>query len=452
MNISTPQPKQNKTFFSKLKGSSSSKLIVIAILCLVMLIPLKLIQNLINERKSRKFKVEQKINQKWGREVHIGTPVLQVPYCFNETYSVGGKNTYTKNCNQYIYIFPEQCTIASNADVQIKKYGIYNSSVFSSSHQMKGEFLSVKQWNKTLKGKELQWEKAKMVMSIPNLKGVKSSLTIKVNENAFPFRNTSQNGYEDNIGGHVRNANLETQLINLNEADGAISFDMDLETNGSMSINYIPLAQETSVSINSNWDTPSYSGAFLPAIAEGSKNQNAKWKVMSFNSTVPSFILNSLPLFNDQSFGVNFIEPVNDYLKTERTAKYGLLVISLTFLAFFLIQMTSGMSIHSFQYLLIGLALALFYVMLLSFSEHIGFNKAYLSAGSMVIILITLFSKSLFEKWKLPGFIFTTLAVLYSFLFIIMHLETYSLVVGSIGLFIILSVVMYFSRKINWKN
>jgi inner membrane protein len=447
-NNNTNNSPENKTMFSKIKSSSSIKLIIIAALCLIMLIPLKLVQGLITERQDRKNQVTQKISHKWGKEVRLSTPILKVPYCYNESYSTKGTYTYSKNCTKYIYLFPESCQIKSNADVQTKKYGIYKSSVFESKHLLIGKFLNSAYWDKELKGKELLWSKAKLVMDISSLKGVKSDLRVEMNGENYKFKNSDIN---ENSNYHSIHHNLlETKEIDLSNHASDHEITLNLEMNGSEGIYFTPLAQETKVNLGSNWQTPSYSGSFLPSISED-KSQ-AEWKVMSFNSSVPAYILNDLPVFSNQSFGVKFIQPVNDYLKNERTAKYGLLVISLTFLTFFLIQMTSGMSVHPFQYLLIGLALALFYVILLSFSEHLGFNAGYVIAGSMTIVLITLFSKSLFLNWKLPGFVLITLSVLYSFLFIIMHLETYSLLVGSIGLFIILSIVMFFSRKINWNN
>jgi inner membrane protein len=142
--------------------------------------------------------------------------------------------------------------------------------------------------------------------------------------------------------------------------------------------------------------------------------------------------------------------PVDEYQKSERCAKYGFLVISLTFLIFFLIQSISKINIHPFQYLMIGLALTLFYTLLIAVSEHSNFLKAYLIAVSSVIVLITLYSKSILKTFKFPLFIGLSLTALYTFIFVIIQLENYALLVGSLGLFIILSIIMYASRKIDW--
>jgi len=140
------------------------------------------------------------------------------------------------------------------------------------------------------------------------------------------------------------------------------------------------------------------------------------------------------------------------YQKSERSAKYGFLVIGLTFLIFFLIQTLSKINIHPFQYLMIGLALTMFYTLLVSISEHSNFLKAYITAGISVIILITLYSKSILKTFKFPLFIGASLSALYAFIYVIIQLENYALLVGSIGLFIILATVMFVSRKIDWHN
>ena len=142
--------------------------------------------------------------------------------------------------------------------------------------------------------------------------------------------------------------------------------------------------------------------------------------------------------------------PVDEYQKSERSVKYGFLVIGLTFLVFFLIQTMSKISIHPFQYLMIGVALTMFYTLLISISEHSSFLKAYCIAGIAVVSLISLYSKSILKNLKFPIFIGVSLTALYTFIFVIIQLENYALLVGSIGLFIILSSVMYASRKIDW--
>jgi len=202
--------------------------------------------------------------------------------------------------------------------------------------------------------------------------------------------------------------------------------------------------------LTSNWQDPNFMGEFLPQQKQISKTGfDANWKVLEMNRPF-SQEFKSLPRLNDYSFGVDFMIPVDNYQQNERSAKYGYLVIALTFLLFFLLQTLSKINIHPFQYLLIGLALIIFYTLLLSFSEQVNFTIAYLISGLATVLLIALFSKSIMKTWKFPMFILASLSALYTFIFVIIQLESYALLVGSIGLFIILAAVMYVSRRIEW--
>jgi len=227
---------------------------------------------------------------------------------------------------------------------------------------------------------------------------------------------------------------------------------MNISYNGSQQFRIIPVGQETQLEIKSSWKNPSFIGTYLPynnnKLTES--GFNARWKVLNINRPFPQSFTNTLPNLSEYAFGVNLMIPVDQYQQSTRSAKYGYLVISLTFLIFFLIQSISKIDIHPFQYLMIGLALVMFYTLLISISEHSSFMVAYFIASIAVVVLIGLYSKSILKRWKFPLFITTSLVILYSFIYIIIQLESYALLVGSIGLFAILATVMFVSRKIDW--
>ena len=223
---------------------------------------------------------------------------------------------------------------------------------------------------------------------------------------------------------------------------------------GSKQLRFIPLGKETDVRIQSNWKTANFIGEFLPYNSDKitANGFDAKWKVLNINRPFSQQHLQQIPNLKKYAFGVNFLIPIDEYQKSERSAKYGFLVIGLTFLIFFLIQTMSTINMHPFQYLMIGIALTMFYILLLSISEHSSYLKAYLIAGTAVVTLITLYAKSILKTVKFTVFIGFSLSALYIFIFVIIQLENYALLVGSIGLFAILSGVMYASRKIDWEN
>jgi inner membrane protein len=248
--------------------------------------------------------------------------------------------------------------------------------------------------------------------------------------------------------------NLETTALPIQSIQQIqhSNFNIQLNVSGSKQIRIIPIGKETNLSIKSDWKTANFIGNYLPSNSNKITENgfDAQWKVLHINRPFQQEYQTVLPDLNEYAFGVNFMIPVDEYQKSERSVKYGFLVISLTFLVFFLIQSISKINMHPFQYLMIGLALTMFYTLLISISEHSNFLKAYIVAGSAVIVLITLYSKSILKTFKFPIFIGISLLALYTFIYVIIQLENYALLVGSIGLFVILSIIMYASRKIDW--
>ena len=250
---------------------------------------------------------------------------------------------------------------------------------------------------------------------------------------------------------------LESSTIPLKEKNKIrkpFLFSLDFSVRGSKEIRFIPIGKETTAQINSTWKTAKFMGAFLPYNSDKIKDDgfHAKWNILDVNRPFSQQHFNQLPYLNEFDFGVNFKIPVDEYQKSERSAKYGFLVICLTFLVFFLIQTISKIYMHPFQYLMIGLALLMFYTLLVSISEHSNFLKAYAIASISVIGLITAYAKNILKSLKFMLFIAASLTVLYAFIFIIIQLESYALLVGSVGLFCILAAVMFVSRKIDWSN
>lgn len=438
------ETQKTNTFSYWLKNTITAKMIMIGMLVLLMLIPLQFITDLISERATRQSRVVDAINGKWGKDIMIYGPVLKVPL------AIESNSSNPNNWQEVLYVFPSILTIDANVDSQLRKYGIYKTIVYHSKMNLTGSFeithLSIPKNYTPL------WDKAQMVMRVNNLKGVTKQIHVTANGKTFNLAN----GTANNQRGHQTYFDLETDGIStlISPKDSNLDFAMNLAMNGSEQIQFIPIGKSTQVSLKSNWKTANFFGAFIPQ-NENKVDQHgisAQWNVLDINRPFMQLHKTSLPDLNDYAFGVNFMVPVDEYLKTERSIKYGILVIALTFLIFFLIQIMSKISIHPFQYLMIGIALTMFYTLLLSISEQSNFSNAYGIAGTSVIVLISLYSKSLLKSWKLPIFIAASLLSLYSFIFIIIQLESLSLLVGSIGLFIILAAVMYLSRKIQFTN
>ncbi len=441
-----------------IKTSITARMIMIGFLIIVLLIPLFFIQDLIRERSNRQHQVINEVNQQWGNAVLLYGPILRVPY---KTYlekiitDEKTKKTYTETIDEinYAYFFPELLNINSNINPELKKRGIYTTAVYNSSITLNGNFAKPNFLEAEIEDKDILWDKAKIIIQSSNVKGVNHA-DLKINNTPFELKSKykpQNTNYNQSVMHTLETKHINKSILN---ATPTLSFTINFSIKGSEQIQFIPVGKQTKAHVTSTWKTANFFGEFLPyndnKITEN--GFDAKWKILDINRPFSQEHFNTIPKLEDFAFGVNFKIPVDEYQKSERSAKYGFMVIGLTFLIFFLIQTLSKINIHPFQYLMIGLALTMFYTLLVSISEHSNFLKAYLIAGTSVITVITLYSKSILKTLKFSVFIGGALAALYTFIYIIIQLENYALLVGSIGLFLILAIVMYVSRKIDWNN
>lgn len=451
----TDKQQQNK-FGNWLKTSITARMLMVGLLVIILLIPLSYINSLITERSFRQQDVVNEINEKWGNNVLVYGPIVKLPYkTYTETKTYNEKTkTYFKETVthiKYSYHFPETLNTTSNVDSKTLKRGNFESAVFTTKMGFSGHYIKPDLTSKDIKNEDIIWDKATIIVRTSNLKGIKNEMQITTTANTYTFETNFNN---DNRSGLDE---LETSFIKEAEftENNTINFNFNMTFNGSKQIEIIPIGKTTTLAMQSNWADPSFMGNYLPndETKEITKDGfKADWKVLHINRAFSQQHLNKIPNLNKFAFGTKFVVLVDEYQKSERSAKYGFLVIGLTFLIFFLIQTMSKIDIHPFQYLMIGLALTMFYTLLVSISEHSNFLKAYLIAGASVVVLITLYSKSILKTLKFPLFIGVSLTALYTFIYVIIQLENYALLVGSIGLFLILAIVMFVSRKIDWNN
>jgi inner membrane protein len=436
--------------------SNTAKMIMVGLLTFVLLIPLEFVKSLITERSYRQDEVISEINTKWGESVYFYGPILKVPYTvFEETLSINQKTNETvkqqKAITKYAYFFPEDLKAKSNVVTKVLNRNNYESVVYSSQMNFDGQYIQPDFSSKNIPTEAIQWNKATILIKTTNLKSIKDEVKINLNGTKFTFEPVYSNNLNDSTQA------LETGFIDLKNILKPVknNFSFDITYNGSKQIKMVPIGKTTQLSMKSNWSSPSFTGNFLPDDKTKKIDTNgfvANWKILHINRAFPQQFFENLPDLGTYAFGVDFVIPVNQYQQNERASKYGFLVIGLTFLIFFLIQSISKIKIHIFQYSMIGLALILFYTLLISITEHSSFMKAYLVAAIAVITLISLYSVSILKGQKFPLFIAASLTALYTFIFVIIQLENYALLVGSIGLFSILAAVMYFSRKIDWNK
>ncbi|RZJ63223.1 MAG: cell envelope integrity protein CreD [Flavobacterium sp.] len=442
------QPIAKTNFFQ----SNTVRMIIVGLLTLVLLIPLALVQNLIAERAERQKAVTADLNAKWGTDVYFYGPIVRIPYTtYEETVTVDQKTkaavTQRTASTDYAYFFPEMLNNNSSVTTDRRHYGHYESVVYTSAMKFDGHYAKPDFSGRGIPESDIQWEKASVIIKSTNLKSIRDEIKINLGGKSLTFEPVFNASENDTVDG------LETGYFDASVLRDAakVPFNFNISYRGSRQLTVVPIGKTTTMSLKSNWHDPGFIGNFLPDSKKyNEKGFEAKWKVLHVNRPFGQQTFGELPNLERFAFGLKFVITVDQYLQNERAAKYGFLTIGLTFLIFFLIQTISKVRIHIFQYTMIGLGLVMFYTLLISITEHSSFLTAYLIAGTSVVALISLYSVSILKNRKFPAFITASLTVLYSFIYVIIQLEDYALLFGSIGLFAILAAVMYFSRKIDW--
>jgi inner membrane protein len=288
------------------------------------------------------------------------------------------------------------------------------------------------------------WEKAKILLAVHDLRGINNRVEFAWNDSVYAF----SPGMENKL---VGSNGISLQIPQLSHQNFPAHFQFTLNLKGSESLNFAPLGETTEVTLQSSWNDPGFAGNFLPTDHTINKDGfSAKWKVLNFNRNFPQQWKNDEYRVTDSDFGVRLVTVADHYQKSSRAANYGILVILFVFLSFFLNEIITKQKVHPFQYILVGFAVLVFYLLLLSISEQLGFNVAYLISALSVLIMILLYSRTFLKTW-LHAFIQTLILTFsFGFIYVLMQLETYALLAGSIGLFAVLALTMFVTRKINW--
>jgi inner membrane protein len=422
------------------KGKLFFKSIIIFIMALGLWIPTYIILEMVKERKSRQAEAVADISNMWAGKQTVVGPILMVPYYVNAKNDNGVPVLLKKS----IYF------LASKSDVKAKIFpekryrGIYQVIVYRSEISINGKFNPLAWQQLRIPEQNILWNEASLLFQVSdNIRGVSEDLSINWQDSNLTF-NPQPAGLSP-----MKDALMATIQLSPEEAAKEHTYSMKLSLNGSEQLLIAAAARENKVDIQSSWPDPSFTGAKLPDLREVSDSGFvASWKFM--NRSVPQVWDNNYYDLSQATLGADLLIPVDSYNKTERSVKYALLCIILTFAAFFLVETMYKRPLHLIQYGLAGLAMVLFYTLLLSISEYTGFNLAYLISGIATIGLITWFVGSIMKSSKLGLFIGFVLTVVYGYIFTIIQLQDYALLMGSIGLFIALAIIMYFSRKLHW--
>ena len=417
------------------KESVALRIILIASIIILLIIPLLMVQSLITDRQIYRQEAVNEISKSWASKQSIAGPMITVSHKVEKTDSKENKYFVIKDD----YYLPETLKI----DVEVvpeKRYkGIYEVMLYKSKIKMSGTLNLSK-----LKEKfpDEKFDESYISFNISDLRGIQKDAELNLNGKKYKLIP----GLKDKVFHNGFYSDLD-----LSKQDLTQNFDIELELNGMENLEFVPLGKFTEVNMKSSWNNPSFEGAFLPLSREITEDGfTAQWKVNYFNRSYPQEWENQTYDPFPSAFGVKLLVPVDEYQKTMRTSKYGLMIIILTFLSFFMIELFSKKVIHPIQYLLVGLALIIFYSILLAISEYILFQYSYLISSVLIIALIGFYAKSIYQSNQISIVISGMLMMFYGFMYVILQLQDYSLLIGTIALFIILAAIMFFTRKINW--
>ncbi len=438
----TPNPLEKVAYW--LKTSITIRLITIGFLVLILLIPISFINSIISERKYRKADVVREISAKWGEAQTVSGPIITIPYkSVSRVYNNETKIYDLVSQRKYAHFLPEKLDIKTTIFPEIKYRNIYEAIVYTAEVEISGSF-------KFPESKKLNIEESLLFKQAFLSTGLSDLRNIEAVELNFAGQTYD---FETGLETHdIIRTGISTKInLNKDSLPQEIPFSFKLKFNGSKSLNFLPLGKETKVNVKSSSPNPKFFGAFLPKNKTISASGfSADWSVIHLNRNYPQQFTGSQVDIPDSAFGVELLVGVDEYQKNTRASKYAVLFILLTFMTFFFVQILNKISIHPMQYLLVGFALTIFYVLLISISEHLRFAYSYLIASSAIILQITLYASTIFKNRKLTTILGLILVILYGFIFTIIQLQGYALLAGAIGLFIVLAAAMYVSRNIDW--
>ncbi|PRY91900.1 inner membrane protein [Marinilabilia salmonicolor] len=430
-----------------LKTNIYFKVGAIVVIALLLLIPTSMIESLIFERENTQRQAITEVSSKWGQEQTISGPFISIPYYrYVKEFSKKDSTEKVIQVKEYLHILPSKLNISGNINPEKRYRGIYEIVVYNSKINISGNFDNVDFNTFDIPTENILLDKAEFVVGIDDLRGIEEQVALEWNNKEIPFNP----GVSSN---DVVKSGINAQLVMNPDNNLKYNFNLHLDLKGSQLLYFTPVGKVTDINISSAWSNPSFNGAFLPDSREvTNKGFKANWNVLHLNRNFPQAWTNSRHSIDESAFGIDLLLPVDSYQKSYRSIRYAILFIGFTFLVFFFIEVLNKIFIHPIQYILVGIALVVFYTLLLSISEHLKYNIAFIVSALSTLLLVSGYVRAILKSGKLTMLISGILAVLYTFIFVIIQLQDYALLIGSIGIFIILGLVMYFSRKIDWYN
>jgi inner membrane protein len=425
-------------------GQLTGKLLMLAVLVFVTWVATMFVWGVIQDRESRQAMASNETSEQWSRPQVIAGPVITIPVEKTSVTTSGERVVQTTT----LTLLPQDLSYETQVETRTLTRGVYETPVYTSTINGSGNFDLTDIDLETSANTRILWDKAFISMNVSDTRGISSLFDLVVNEQEYQMLPSSKFTPLGGEGVHTS--------ISLDSDQSNYTFAFELPLKGSREIAFLPLGENTNVAMTSDWNAPSFTGEFLPEQRTITEDGfEATWNITSYGKNLPKYLLGNSTLIDSntllsKAFGVGLYQEVDFYTMVDRSTKYSILFITLTFLTFFMYEVLSGLRIHPMQYLLVGLAISLFYLLLLSFSEVLGFLPAYLLSTIATTLLITGYCFSVLKARKRAFSITALLTALYGYLYILLQLGELSLLFGSVLLFGVLATVMYITRDLDW--
>lgn len=436
----------------KLQNTLIARVATILFLILLLLIPLGMIQGIVSDRQQLQTQVETTIANSFAGTQRVIGPVLVIPYVERETQvTVNDKGREVKHVKEHsrqIFMVPELLRYDGSADIESKQKGLYKALVYQTKGILRARFDVPANLGLATNPAAITAGSAYLAFGISDLRGLRGTPKATWDGLALRIGNgTKFDAITDGI--HAEVGNVQSAEAKSFE----VTINMDLA--GTRSLAFTPIGKNTTVELRAAWPHPNFGGRFLPVSKTiDDKNFHARWEVSHLASKneaiLRSGVKDQKPQDALESFDVAFIEPVNIYQQAERAVKYGVLFVALTFAAFFLFETLKNLRIHPLQYGLVGLAIAVFFLLLISLSEHLSFVYAYMIASTACIVLIGFYLSHVLGGWRRGAAFAAKLTLLYGVLYGLLLSEDNALMLGSLLLFAVLAAFMVLTRRVDW--
>ncbi len=419
-------------------SSQLIRLLLIIGLILILQIPILMVNDLVRERSYSRVQATEEITKKWGRAQVLVGPRLVIPV------TEEGENGHITE--QTLVLMPESFTADADLSSEIRRRGIYDVPLYRAKIALEGAF-NIADAPPLAANQTPHWERANLVLSVTDPKAIHSAEPLIWKGGELEL--------QPGTGPITGNSGGFHTAVKIDLTDKRHSFSLGLTLGGHDLLSISPAGRSSTIRITSDWPDPSFQGNWLPKRHKVTEEGfSAEWEIPFLGRNFPTGWLvgrgPSEAVLQNSTVGVKLLNSLDTYGRVTRSTKYDLIFIGLTFLCFWLLEVLGKVRIHPAQYLLVGSAISLFYLLLLSLAEHIGFTPAYLVATLMVVGLVFSYVRHLMESNRNSALFSCALAALYGYLFALLHEQRYALLAGSVGLFLVLGLVMYLTRRVNW--